>query len=392
MANRLNKDCIGCGCMEEHGDECIIYTGPDMEIVNVYNGFRYSQVTMALIERLRFLLDQKVSLHCLYTNSCNTCDPVVPVPEAVQILIDKICTLTSADIIHSGPLYCLGGNSMSVDGVSLLGRGYQYFVEPATVGSSFGYDMSSGISGLPAGYSLGRMSVTVSGKMKNGKTVIATSSQPAASIHVENDRFPIVADFQVRVNSPNGTIDMVHTLVVPSAVSQAAGQAFTIKDYAQGVGLLTQETFNALVAAQVCDTKQGLDQLRNLQLLGCDKIQYPNTDIKAIIAVHASELCDILEILDKLNKIQYRECSDECGDNLIEVTVHEAFKRQGDIICDLQQKLKELSEKVTILQGQIQACCDGNTAALQSAGGTYPNSLGSGGSSGGGGGCAGGTC
>lgn len=378
--------------MEEHGDKCILYTGPDIAAVGIVNGMRYDAVTVTLATKLAEIIEQTVDLQCLYTGTCNTCSPEVSVPEAVQIIVDKICSLTAGDISYTGQLYCLGSDSISVDAINLLGRGYQYFVEPATNGTAFGFDLTSGIQNMPAGYSISKVKAVVSGKKKNGKTVIADSSQPTASIHVTNDRFPLTAEFQVRVNSPNGTVDMVHTLVIPSAESQSAGQSFTIKDYAQGSSSLTQDSFNALVAAQTCDNKTSLEQLRNLQLVGCEHIQYPNTDIKAIIAVHSSELCDAIERLDDLDKVSYRECSDNCEDNLVEVTLKEALKRQGDIICDLQQDLKELTEKMTILQGQIQACCDGNLSALQSAGGSYYGTQGgsSGGSSGGG--CSDGTC
>ncbi len=378
--------CLNCGCIEEHGDKCILYTGPDIQVVGIFNGQRYDAITIALAEKLRELIEQRVNLQCLYSGTCNTCDPEVPIPEAVQVVIDKLCALTASDISYKGQIFCLGNDSISVDAINLLGRGYQYFVEPAEVGTAFGFDLTQALVGLPSGYSVSRISTTVSGKKKNGKTVIAHSANPTASVRVDNDRFPLTADFQIRVNSPSGSVDMVHTLVIPSAESQSAGQTFTIRDYAQGESVMTQDAFNALVAAQVCDTKTGLEQLRNLQLIGCDKIKYPNTDIKAIVSVHSSELCDLLERLDALETVTYRECADYCEDNLIEVSLHEALRRQGDIICELQAKVLELSEKLTILEGQIQACCDANLSSLQSGGTTYTTSSTSGG------GCASGQC
>lgn len=378
--------CLNCGCIEEHSDKCIIYTGPDIEVVGIYNNQRYDVVTVALANKLKEIIEQTVDLKCLYTGTCNTCDPEVTIPEAVQVIVDKLCSLTAADISYSGQIFCLGNDSISVDAINLLGRGYQYFVEPAEVGTAFGFDMTQALVNMPSGYSVSKISTTISGKKKNGKTVIANSSYPTASVRVDNDRFPLTADFQVRVNSPSGSVDMVHTLVIPSAESQSAGQTFTIRDYAQGESIMTQESFNALVAAQVCDTKTGLEQLRNLQLIGCEKIKYPNTDIKAIVSVHSSELCDVIERLDELETVSYRECSDYCEDNIIEVSLHEALKRQGDIICELQAKVLELTGNMVTLEARIQACCDANLASLQSGGSSY--SIGD--SSGGG--CANGQC
>lgn len=380
-------NCINCGCIEEHADKCVLYTGPDIPLVGVANGQRYDAITVTLATRLVEIIEQKVELKCLYTGTCNSCSQEVSIPEGVQTIIDKLCELTASDVSYTGQMFCLGNDSISVDAINLLGRGYQYFVEPASVGTTFGYDLTSGLQNMPAGYSIGKIKATISGKKKFGKTVIADSSQPTAAVRVDNDRFPLVAEFQVRVNSPNGTVDMVHTLVVPSAESQSAGQQFSIKDYGQSNSSLTQHTFNALVAAQACDNKTAIEQLKNLQLLGCKKIQYPNTDIKAIVSVHSSELCDVIERLDELEVVSYRECSDECEDNLVEVSLKEALRRQGDIICDLQAELKELRDLVTTLQGQIQACCDGNLSALQSAGGSYTQA-----SSGGTSSCPGGIC
>lgn len=383
------NNCLNCGCIEEHADKCILYTGPDIEAVGIEHGQRYDVLTVQLATTLAEHIERTVELKCLYTGTCNTCSEEEQIPEAVQIIIDKLCSLTAADIAYSGQIFCLGNDSISVDAINLLGRGYQYFVEPASTGTSFGYDLTGALTNMPAGYAISKVKATISGKKKGGKTVIADSTQPTAAIRVDNDRFPLTAEFQVRVNSPNGTVDMVHTLVVPSAESQSAGQTFAVKDYAQSASAVTQDIFNALVAAQSCDNKTAIEQLRNLQLLGCENIQYPNTDIKAIVAVHSAELCDAIERLDDLETVSYRECSDECEDNIVEIPLHDAIKRQGDIICDLQTEVKELRDLITTLQGQIQACCDANLAALQSAGSTTYSA--SGGSSSGGG-CSGGNC
>ena len=350
--------CLNCGCMEEHSDKCVIYTGPDFPLVNLKYGERYDAVTVDLANKLVEIISQRADLQCLISDTCNTCSPLVPIPEAVQVIINKLCTLTSADIAYTGSMYCIGGQSTSSDAVKLLGRGYQFYVEPAETGTSVGFDLTSAVANLPSGYSIGKVKTIVSGRPKNGSTVIADSSQTAAAVRVENDRFPVALDVQIRLSSPNGSIDMTHTQVIPSASSQSAGVPLMVRDYAQGQALTTQESFNSLIAAQVCATKTAVEQMHNIQISGCDKISYPNTDVKAIVAVQSSELCDLITRVDSLEKVSYRECSDTCEDNLIDISLQEAIRRQADIICQLQTKIKELEQKVVVLTGKVQVCCD----------------------------------
>lgn len=306
---------MACSCLEKPTlDSCVEYTGPDIEAVGIKNGIMYDELTMKLIDQLLYYIGDNIELKCLYDNTCGNCQPFVSVPEAVQSLVNKICSLTTEDIIHNGTLYCLSDGSTSVEGASLLGRPFNYSISSTLVGSSFNYNITEAVKNLPNGFANGRTRVTVTGKNKRGNTIIKSANDLILSVPVENDRFPINVNFESDIHTPNGTIRLYKNLSIPSPLANSYVTTFDVKDFTStDTSNLTQKTFNDIISAQVCENKTFMEQLKSFQLPDAEDFNVGGPGLESTIGALAAAIQGLFNEIKTLKLTIETQLSNGCG-------------------------------------------------------------------------------
>ena len=375
------KDCKN-NCLEESVDKCILYTGPDFVKFGIKKGEYYDKVIVDLLTELQRICDETVDLSCLYTGKCDTCEPQVKIPKAVQVIIDKICSLNSSEIKYTGDRYCIGDSSISAGAVRLLGKTFRYDVQPAAIGTAVSYDLTDIISSLPSNYRIGRINTVISGKPKNGKSIILDSDKSTIGANIDNDRFPINLDIDFRVATPSGDVKLVKRLSIPTPLSGSYSASMNVQDFGtEAQEEYSLESFLEGMAGQACANKTELDSLKNIDLPGCEEIQYTSKDIRDIIAQHNSILCSILDRLNSLENVSYSSCSTGCDPTSKTGTAESAINSLASTCCGIISDVQRLSRDVQTL-GDIQT----SNSANNGSGGLITN----GGI--GGGSCPGGNC
>lgn len=326
----MDKNCINCGngCLSDTLDKCVQWTGPDIECVGIESGMYYDEAVTNLANELCSFIEKTVDLKCLYDNTCSSCDIEVEIPKAVQIIIDKLCTLSSSDISYDGPLYCIGNNSVSGDAALFLGRSFNYNVNTGGNNTVFTYDLSESCRNLPDSYSLGSSRVVVTGsKLTSSSAIVGRSTSEVGSITIPYNSFPVNVDLEMNLQGENGVISLQKTLSLSTASAGMRYEIFDVKDYTSTSNrVLTQEVFNQLVAAQVCDNKKRLDLLNGLQA--------EVSSLKALVET----LCDKVE---ELETVTINKEIDSCGGT---VTV---TGTPQDVFTDITNDINGIQTKIT---------------------------------------------
>lgn len=299
--------CIDCNnnCLEEYSDKCVLYTGKDYDFLGVKNGEYYDKIIIDLIDKFEEAYVEPVDLEGI-TEKSN-----LNLNESLQAIVDKILALTSGDISYKGEAYCIGDSTLSGSSIMLIGSQFNYSVSPSSLNSSVFYDLTGLDSNLPTDYRLGRVSVVLSGQPKNGRTIITDSSKKSMGLTVDNDRFPLTLDVDLRVVSPNGDIKMTGTFSIPSKQAKSYVGELAVRDFTSSSSKVYKlKDFNEAVAAQVCSNKSKIDGLFNINLQGCSGLEYGGTDIKSILSAHQSAICSLLDRIETLENSSSNPCPD----------------------------------------------------------------------------------
>lgn len=354
------SDCFNCDkeCFDPKTGNCVQYLGPTIEAAGIVHGMSYDKLTVSLANTLVDYISQTVDLSCLYDNSCGNCSQESLIPDAIQVIINKLCSFTSSDLSYNGNLYCLGGGSISAEGVKLLGKGFSYYNSQIGNSSSVGINLLKATESLPPGHSVLKYRAVVSGNKKKGKTLIVDTNEPTSTFTVGNDRYPLVADVNIRVSTPTGDVDLNQVIAISEPFSGEKSASLVVRDFSRSkVGGIDQHSFNELVAAQTCQNKTEIDQLKNMEIEGCDKIKYPSKDVKSIIGVQSTALCNHEDRISELEEVSFRECTDDCGENLLTLKQQEAWDKITNLVCDLQKEIIDLKAKIAAVEVK-QSCCE----------------------------------
>lgn len=345
--------CTNCknNCLEEHADKCIQYTGPDFDRFSIKNGEYYDKIIVDLLNDLQSFVDQTIDLSCIYSGQCDNCEPHVKVPKAVELIIDKLCTLTDEDIKYTGDRYCIGDSSISSGAVFMLGKNFNYGLKPTVNGSSVSYDLTDIVKSLPSDYRVGRINTVISGKPKRGKSIILDSDKSFVGATIANDRFPINIDIDMRVNTPSGDVKLMKSLNIPAPVEGNYIAEMNVKDFGTEVAeTFTLKSFLQMTAAQVCSNKTELDSLKNIDLPGCDTISYTSGDFRDILAQQSAVLCDLANRLSALESLSFSVKETDCGVKTYNETPEGAVNVLSGICSSLVDRTNELSRSIQTIQ------------------------------------------
>lgn len=337
----MNQSCNGF--LEEYSDKQVLYSGRDFDMFGIKNGNYYSHVIVQLLNELESHINEEISLSCLYTGKCDSCTPNVTVPNAIRIIVDKLCTLTSNDIIYNGDKYCIGDDSISPSAVYLLGKSVKYSVSPASNGTSISYDATDIIRDLPKEYRVDRINATIAGKPKLGKSIILDSNKSYVGATIENDRFPINLDLSIRVSSENGDVRLSKTISIPSPKSGEYYSQLNVQDYGSVSNkAYNLETFLSSVAAQTCANKTELESFRNIDLPGCDGFTFGSRDIKDIIAQFSSLLCEFDNRLKTMENVSYSVPDGCCASKSVNESCGSAIGTLAGVCSGLRDEINSI--------------------------------------------------
>ena len=292
-------------CLQYTPDSCISWTGPDMPFFGIIKGQKYSTAIISLATTLQEYVEKEVILSCLYTGECDACSPIVKIPEAVQIIINKLCSLTSDDISNVGDLSCLGIKTMSPDAAKLLNRPFKLVVQPNPTGASVSFDHLGALQTLPSNFEVGQIRTRVAGTTVRGSSIIADSNKEYFTTSVKSDRFPLTVETEINILTPSGNVKLSKNAVISGTEANEHAGVFEVYDFSKlSTKEFSQTQVNELVAAEVCSLRSELDQYKNITATSSECVTFASTDIKDIVAAllgAVSSLCDRVKALeDKL--------------------------------------------------------------------------------------------
>ena len=102
------------------------------------------------------------------------------------------------------------------------------------------------------------------------------------------------------------------------------------------------------------------DSLKNIQVTSCEGVNYSDNHINTVIQTHSAALCDAIERLNNIGKekVTYRECDDDCGERILELSLQDTIDRQQTDICSLKERVKTLEERLGELELKVEKCCN----------------------------------
>lgn len=250
--------CLDCdkACLENTPDKCVLYTGPNFTKLGISAGMRLDQVILIFAEILSNLVD---------LGDCNDCKNGSNLVQAFQSLEDKVRRIDSRNIEYTGNNAFLRSNFISQAAAPLSGKVGNYKVNTEVDGTVLSYDLSQVVQNLPSGYSLNSSRVQISGKPKNGKTLIADTKKTAQAIKVTPDRYPLNMDVEARYGTPSGEVVLNRQVVIPDASDKDTNFSFNIKDTTANPVSGDMNEILDTVVAQVNQSSSELDNLKGIQ-------------------------------------------------------------------------------------------------------------------------------
>lgn len=344
-------------CLNPVFDTCVVWTGSDMPFFGIKYGEKYSVAIIKLATALQTYAEKKVSLKCLYTGECDNCTPIVLIPKAVQVIIDKLCALTTNDIENVGNLACLGATTLSPEAAKLLNRPFKSVVQPTSSGASVSFDYMEAIANLPSGHVLGDVSTKVTGTMLKGSSIIADSDKPYLSTTVKSERFPLTVETEINIITPSGNAKLYKNSVITGTEAQEYNGVFEIYDFSStSEKTFTQTEVNELVAAEVCALKSELDQFKNIDVQNNDCITFASNDIKDIVSGLVAVTKDLCDRIKNLEKVRTTVC-DPCGTTQTEKTPEEAIEEVAQKNCSQDEEIAALKQAIDTINEALSVCC-----------------------------------
>lgn len=347
-------------CLKEVYDGCVLWTGPSIPCANIQNGEYYDEAIIKLATTLCKHIDEsKADLQCLYTGTSDS--RIVKLPEAVQKVINKICTLQATDVAANSSLFCIGSNA-SVYAASLGNKTVSWGVVPSKTSVQFTYDFNEAIANLDSSiYTLNSVDVQAIGNTGNSNTTVASASSAAGGFALTPDVFPVTVKLNATLGTPAGAVNLKKTVSVTSTEAASYRALLDVEDLSSNsqYGSMSQSQYNELLASSICNNKSRLDALQSLSLQNCENIQYPDGNIHTVIQTHSGKICEALERLDNIGdeNIMFTDCGSDCEQDAYETTLQDALDKLSALACELQAKVKTLEEKVESLENTVANCC-----------------------------------
>ena len=383
------SNCKTCSptCFNQVSDGCVYWTGPSIPCVGIQKGHSYDIAVVALAEKLCEQIDQRADLACLLESQDSS---LVPIPEAVQALIDRICSLNADQITTDASLFCIGENSSNCS-AKLVNKTFNYSFSANDTYTNFNWDLSNAVNALPSGYDVLSSSVIVFGTTGKSNSIISESTKTVGGIRLQPKHFPATAEIKVRVSTPCGTVELNKNIGVINTTDSFVG-IFNTKDLTgDKSGSLSVREYQETVASELCLLKTKVERLDDIAVSNCGGLNFPANDFNSILQVLISKVCELEARLADPGSFQVsftQDCAD-CGGQSITTSLSGALNSCMGTACNASTTAQENAARIQVISNQ------NSSTTITGSGGS---SLTNGGTSSGGstttisGGCRGGNC
>lgn len=306
-------------------DRCIEWTGPSIPGLGIKTGDRLNivinKVADAQAEAAKRIYD---------ISKIGGTAELVTINQALTQAIKAIGSQEASNVNYTGSTYDLDIGQSSADLYKLQGKSFSAIISPTKTGTSVGLDISEAVSALPAGYSLDSTRVILTGTRKGGSNVIADTNKQAFATVIDNDRFPLTADVEAVINTPNGVARLRRNFTVATSVPVDDKLYFEASALSQaGTGPISQASFNDSVAAEVSALRNRLDQLNNVGIVGASSVELSGASLVSAISAIVGKLDELNNRLAGIETVQISTYS-ATGTKLEQTSLVEAVKKISD--------------------------------------------------------------
>lgn len=385
----MGQNCPDCNsaCLSKTSDACVLWSGISIPALGIKKGDYYNDAIVAFASKFVELSEGLIDVSSTNDGTCDNCSDKLPLFQAVQRMSNKLANLKSSDIRVDSNFTGLADNGLSADAGKLLNRSATYSVASLSTGSSVSFDLTNAISNLPLDYQLAKTNVTLTGKRKFGSSVIVDSSLPTFAANVSNDRYPLNAEVTVRINTPNGTVDLVDNILIDSPRDYSGTFILSVKDRSKTAGeTISLNEMVDIMSSQLRQNKSELDQLNNLAIQGYSNVPLPSTKASNVISTVVSKLSKVIDDTNNLSSVNY----DNSG-NLVKGTPAEVIALIATNINSIKTDIRNIITDIKNINDSLSNLSQSNITLLSQGGGATTGSS-TGGSGSGSGGCPGGNC
>lgn len=385
----MAQNCPDCNsaCLSKTSDACVVWSGSDIPALGIKNGDYYNDAIVAFASKFVEISEGLIDVSSTNDGTCDNCSDKLPLFQAVQRMSNKLANLKSSDIRVDSNFTGLADNGLSADAGKLLNRSATYSVASLSTGSSVSFDLTNAISNLPLDYQLAKTNVTLTGKRKFGSSVIVDSSLPTFAANVSNDRYPLNAEVTIRINTPNGTVDLMDNILIDSPRDYSGTFILSVKDRSKTAGeTVSLNEMVDIMSSQLRQNKSELDQLNNLDIQGYSNVPLPSTKASNVISTVVSKLSKVIDDTNNLSSVNY----DNSG-NLVKGTPAEVIALIATNINRIKTDISNIIADIKNINDSLSNLSQSNITLLSQGGGATTGSS-TGGSGSGSGGCPGGNC
>lgn len=333
-------ECLHCrkGCATSLGDKCVQYTGDDIPELGIKRGMFLDEVIFKMGMGLVSLLTQKVSLNSLADGGDS--DAVVSIAEGLQMAINKFSNLSTDDIAYKSNIPAVSSGAAA----PLMGKTLQYNTLKSPQGTSFGWDLTQDLQGLPDGYRVMRTRAVGSGSELNGKTLLFDSNKANDIYNIGNDRFPLSVNMEVDIRTPEGDVKLQKTAFISAPESNSYVQNYEVIDNTVKVANATNLTNLAEMLQKQSDLHTSkLSNIENVKVSGIS-----GTGLQTVLGQIKNATDTQAEEIKTLKEIEYKE-----EGNLKRGSVQQFIDSNQKALEDVSAKVSIVEDDVNSVKGQI---------------------------------------
>lgn len=329
---------INNSCLETNSDRCVLYTGPDFPELGIKSGEYYDKVFVDFLKVFNDFVSEKFHLGELYNAECDNCEENVNQVTALKVLIKKLNNLNASDLTYSNSFFSIGADTLSTTAANLLGGKFIYSVSPLISGSAVTYDLTSVTKSLPDGYRISSINTVLSGKPERGTNIIVDSSKAFTAIDVGNDRFPLILDVSIRVNTPTGDVKLSSSVSIPSPLSGTYTAEFDVKDFGSVSRSFKLSEFVEAMAAEIHVLKTEVGSYSDMRLSE-SYLNSKDKGLKSIVGILHAAVSDLNKRLSALENVSFTYSTTGCGSNTVQTTISDALNILSSTCTQLQDQV-----------------------------------------------------
>jgi len=322
-----------------------VYEGKDFPEFGIKNGMRADRAFETLMNKLSEVLTSKIDLPGEFEQVSD--DQTFLLNDSVKALSERVTKLSTKD---------LKLDSQDAEGLDQfipgeiqnnLNRDFIYKVEPQESGTLLSYDLSHIVNNLPNDYVVERISGIVSGKPDDrNRSIIVDTKRPYVGAVIENKRFPLTVDIDMRVKTPQGSVKMYKSFSVPSPKENKIKDTLEVKKF----GVNSNESTNVSdffkqMKDGLLEVKKDMDSLKQVEVAGSEEFEYGSTDIRDLVAKNSSMLSELMKKIEEVDETQFTIKEGNRQEKF--------FGNSSSAFEKVTSKLGELSEKQQFSESKI---------------------------------------